>query len=586
MNYLKKLNEKIKDGTIKEVFREAAWIYQYGLRYKGSILWYICIGILGTILSLVASVLSKYIIDAVTGFNRESIAFLAVAYIVLQIIVIGMRAVTTRISAFIDIKVNQEIGAEVYDQIMESDWEAMSEFHSGDLLNRIQNDVNNVSSSVIGWVPNFITRSIQFIGTLVIIIYYDVTLAVLALLSAPIMFFVSKSLMKRMRHYNEKMREVGSEMTAFHGESFQNIQLIKSFGLSSVYGMKLRNLQKKHKDLTLEYNRFSVLTSTFMSSMGTAISILCFGWGVYRLWTGHITFGTMTLFLQLSSTLSGSFSALVQMIPSAITATTCAGRIMAVTELPKEIKSDEAKVEQLINNKEPISVEAQSVDFTYYTGEKVLEDVSFQAHPGEIVALVGPSGEGKTTLLRILLGIVSVKKGNVHVWGEEQKDKIAVNAATRSLFAYVPQENILFSGTIAENLRIVKSDATDEELDEVLRIACAYEFVHNLPDGLNSLVKEHGGGFSEGQIQRLAIARAMLIQAPVLLLDEATSALDITTEHHVLENIMKAKKACTCIVTTHRPSVLRSCDRIYRIAGTQMKCLEQAEVDQMIHDFL
>lgn len=585
MNYIKKLNEKIKDGTIKEVLRETAWIYQYGLRYKGSILWYIFIGIFGTIMSLVASVLSKYIIDAVTGFNRESIAFLAVAYIILQIVVIGLRALTTRISAFIDIKVNQEIGAEVYDKIMESDWESMSEFHSGDLLNRIQNDVNNVSSSVIGWVPNFITRSIQFIGTLTIIIYYDVTLAVLALLSAPVMFLISKTLMKRMRHYNEKMREVGSEMMAFHGESFQNIQLIKSFGLSEVYGMKLRNLQKKHKDLKLEYNKFSVITSTFMSSMGTAISILCFGWGVYRLWTGYITFGTMTLFLQLSSTLSGSFSALVQMVPSAISATTCAGRIMAVTELPKEIKTNVDKVEQLLKHHEPISVEAQSVDFTYHTGEKVLEDVNFEAYPGEIVALVGPSGEGKTTMLRILLGIVSVQKGSVSVWGEEQKDKIAINAATRSLFAYVPQDNILFSGTVAENLRIVKLDATDEELNDALRIACAYDFVHNLSDGLNSTVKENGGGFSEGQVQRLAIARAMLLQAPVLLLDEATSALDMATEQQVLQNIMNAKKACTCIVTTHRPSVLKSCDRVYRIAGTQMTRMDVAEVDAMIRDF-
>ena len=188
-------------------------------------------------------------------------------------------------------------------------------------------------------------------------------------------------------------------------------------------------------------------------------------------------------------------------------------------------------------------------------------------------------------MLRILLGLVAVQKGSVTVQGKKNTEEIPVNAATRALFAYVPQENILFAGTIAENLRLIKPEATDEELNEVLRIACAYEFVHKNPEGLYSEVKEKGGGFSEGQVQRLAIARAMLSDAPVLLLDEATSALDVATERKVLRNIMEYKKACTCIITTHRPSVLKICNRIYQIADTEVKVMNEKEVEQLIIDF-
>ena len=194
----------------------------------------------------------------------------------------------------------------------------------------------------------------------------------------------------------------------------------------------------------------------------------------------------------------------------------------------------------------------------------MFQNADFIARPGEIVALVGPSGEGKTTMLRILLGIVNVQQGTVRVASGRQADadsgqSYEITAATRMLFSYVPQGNTMFSGTIAENLRIMKEDATDEELNRVLELACADGFVHSIPTGLNSPVRERGDGFSEGQIQRLSIARALLADAPVLLLDEATSALDVATERRVLKNIMKAENHKTCIVTTHRPSVLGIC---------------------------
>jgi len=584
LEFLKKVIRKIQEGALREMIRELHWIYRYGLKYKGSILWYICLGVFGIATGLAGSVMSKYIIDAVTGYDSASLASMAVAYVCLQLFTIGSRAWSSMISEKIVIKVDQEIRADVYDKIMDADWEALSQYHSGDLLNRVDNDVSNVSNSVLSWVPDFVTRFIQFFGTLGIILYYDPTLALLALISAPVTILVSRSVSKRIRDYNKKIRKVSSDVMVFNEESFQNVQLIKSFGLTESYKKKLRDVQETYKRIRLDYNRFQVAASSGMSLVGSVVAMVCFGWGVYRLWTGHITYGTMTLFLQLATSLAGSFSALVYMVPSAISAATAAGRLMSVTQLPKEKYLFEEKAKELIRANKGIEVRADEISFQYDTGKKVLQKASFVAKPGEIVAIVGPSGEGKTTMLRILLGLVYVWEGTVSVQDPEGM-KVPVSAATRGLFSYVPQDNVMFAGSVAENMRMMKEDATDEQINEALRKACAYEFVHKIPTGLQSPIRENGGGFSEGQIQRLAIARALLSDAPVLLFDEATSALDVATERKILRNVLDRAANKTCIITTHRPSVLSMCDRIYRISDGKMEVMGAEAVEKMIMDF-
>ena len=584
MEFLKKVIRKIQEGALREMIRELHWIYQYGLKYKGSILWYMFLGMFGIATGLAGSVMSKYIIDAVTGYDSGRLVPIAIAYVSLQIFTIGCRAWSSLLSEQIDIKVDQEIRADVYDKIMDADWEALSQYHSGDLLNRVDNDVSKVSGSVLGWVPDFVTRSLQFFGTLGIILYYDPTLALLALISAPITILVSRSISKRLREYNKKIRNISSDVMVFNEESFQNVQLIKSFGLTELYKRKLREVQESYKKIRLDYNRFHVASSSGMSLASSVVTMVCFGWGVYRLWTGHISYGTMTLFLQLASSLSMSFSGLVYMVPSAISAATAAGRLMSVTQLPKEEYLCEEEAKELIRSKKAIEVRADEISFQYNTGKQVLEKASFVAKPGEIVAIVGPSGEGKTTMLRILLGLVSAWEGTVTV-GAANEEAIPISAATRGLFSYVPQDNMMFAGNIAENLRVMKEDATEEELNEALRKACAYEFVHKIPTGLQSPIYENGGGFSEGQIQRLAIARALLSDAPVLLFDEATSALDVATERKILRNILDRSSDKTCIITTHRPSVLSMCDRIYRISDCRMEVMKPEEVERMIMDF-
>ena len=585
--YLKKLIQRIQDGMLKEMYIEAKWMYTYVKKYKWGVIFYIFLGILGTVMGLASSVASKNLIDAVTGYDSSSIGVAAATIMGMSMGTIVVSGITSRISTKINVKVGNEIRADIYDQIINTDWESMSKFHSGDLLNRLTDDSSTVASSVLGWVPNLITQVVQFVCILSVVLYYDATMAIIALMSAPISIIVSRSLMLRMRKFNKEIIVVRSDMMSFNEESFQNLQSLKAFNLSNVFSKRLRKVQNNYTKVSLDYNKFSIITSSFMSIVGTFVYYSCFGWGVYRLWTGHITYGTMTLFLQLSSRLQGSFSELIDLVPSAIGATTAAGRIMEVIGLPRERFKDEDLIEIMEKNIgiSGVSLELDNVDFTYLNTEKpVFKNATIEANPNEIIALVGPSGEGKSTMMRLVLGLTNPKKGRAIIRGINGLE-CGISASTRKLMAYVPQEKTMFSGTIAENMRLVKLDATDEEIINALKAACAYDFVESLPQGIYSQIGERGSGFSEGQNQRLSIARAILRDSPILLLDEATSALDVATERKVLRNIMALAENRTCIVTTHRPSVLNMCDRVYKIAKGDVNLVSSAEVEKMIVDF-
>ena len=561
---LKKLKQKLKDGTIAQIKQELRWIGGYGKKYRWAIGIFILLGIVGAGLTLAASVVSKDIIDIVTGYQTGYAVRAAIVYVAMQLVAIGMKAATSRISAKVQLRVRQELRANIFSKIMHAQWEPVSVYHSGDLLTRSSRDTDTVAGSIMGWIPSLVVNSLQFAGTFFVLFWFDRMLALLALASAPITILVSGFLAKRIRRHSREIREIGSETSAFHTEAFRNMQFIKAFSAVDTYCGKLQTIQNKQKKATLDYNRFTVLTSSYMSLLGLVVGGVCFLWGAYRLWEQQISFGEMTLFLQLSGGLSGAFGALVGLIPAAITAATAAGRIMEITQLPAEETGDSEEVNSLLEEK-IVAIRAENVTFSYRSGKQVFDTANFYAEPGETVAIIGHSGGGKTTLLRLLLGMLSAQKGEIRMSGGAPEKTVAASPASRKLFAYVPQDNTLFSGTIAENLRITRQDATDDMLQEALTVACAWEFVSALPDGIYSRVGESGDGLSKGQIQRICIARALLSEAPVLLLDEATSALDAETERQLLENIQTVQKGRTCIITTHRPSVLSICHRAYRV---------------------
>lgn len=580
MNALQRFLRRFRGELLKKLIEEWAWILRYMKRYVWQMVFYIALGISGTLLGLAGSVVSKYLIDAVTGFHTGSIGWIASMYVGMGLANILISAFTSRITVKVTTKVQQEIRADIFDRVMYTDWESLAAYHSGDLLNRATGDAGAVAGTVLSFVPNVITSLVQFIGALGIILYYDPVMALIALSSAPILILSSQYLMRKMRQFQMESRKISSDIMVFNQEAFQNVQFIKSFDLIHRFSTRMRDLQKRSYDFTMRQNLFSIATSSTMSLIGRIISYVIYGWGVYRLWQGDITYGTMTLFIQMAGSLSGSFSSLVNVAPQMLSAGTSARRVMDIVELEREQHGDDGRAETLHARafETGVTVSLKDVAFAYKNGQQVFSGVNLKAAPGEIVALVGPSGEGKTTLLRLLLGLVIIREGEGLVSiGGGAGDSLPISPSTRRLFTYVPQGNMLFSLSIADNLRLIKPEATDEQIITALRMACIDQVVLGLPEGIHSKIGERGHGFSEGQGQRISIARALLSDAPVLLLDEATSALDITTERNVLRNVMRHDAKKTVIVTTHRPSVLDLCSRVYQVGGHQVREMQKSE---------
>lgn len=570
----KKVINYLRSGSLRELWQQTRWIYRYVRRYRRAVIAYIVMGLATTVLSLGTSVAAKYLIDIIEGHLRGTgegvgtLGLVAAVCILLGVSNILMSAWSKRFAANVNLKVTNEIRADVYQKILQTDLESVQTYHSGDLLNRINTDVTTVAESVLGWVPTLAIKLVQFMAALTIILVYDPTMAVLALLSAPVLALSSRFLMGKMRNYNRKMREVNSEVMMLHEESLQNIQPIKALNLTDVFYRRILNVQDKYFDTAMNYNRFSVMTSMIMSLIGLAVSYLCLGWAAFRLWNGAISFGTMVLFIQLASYLSSSFSALVGLVPNAIGATVCAQRLMTVLDLPKEEMPYLVQAQRLRTEEAPLFIRIENLEFHYQNGTPIWKNLYLNVTPGTMIAIVGQSGAGKTTLFRILLGLLNPQAGSAQICSGDTA--IPLSPSTRCLFSYVPQDSVIFSGTIAETMRLVRPDASEEAIWQALKTACADEFVRKLPNGLHSKIGERGAKLSGGQNQRLAIARALLSDAPILLLDEVTAALDLETEQKVLSNITQAYRGRTCIVATHRQSVLPLCHQVYRYEHQQL----------------
>ncbi|MCI7131158.1 MAG: ABC transporter ATP-binding protein/permease [Lachnospiraceae bacterium] len=571
------------DGSLTEIIDDWKWIFSYSARYKGTILFYVILGIFSTSLGLVGSVASKYLIDIITGYQVEKLSLLICVMIGSSVFSLLFNSLISRISIKLSIHVNNDIQADIFDKIIDADWLSLNAYSSGDILNRFNQDVSTVSSNAISWLPTIILAIYNFVATFLVILHYDVVMALISFISAPFLFVISQQLLRKQREYNKKVREMNSALMTFEVETFYNVDTIKSFGIAPYYGEKMRWWQRKYKDISLIYNMFQIKTNILLSVLGMIVQFVAFGYCLFLLWTHTITYGTMTLFLQQRSNLSSAFNNVVSIIPSFLGSSVSAHRIRELVDLPKEVHIPESnELDAYVADGSHLSM--RDVRFAYRQDQTVITDSCLRANPGEIVALIGPSGEGKTTLIRLLLGLVQPQTGEV-VIKTSNGHEVPMNAETRHLFSYVPQGNTILSGTIEENLLLARKDATEQEMIEALQIACAWNFVQKLPKGIHNPVGERGRGLSEGQSQRLAIARAVLRDAPILLLDEATSALDVTTERQVLKNIMTRQPNKTCIVTSHRPSVLNLCQRVYRVVDTKVTELDHQEAEKAAMDF-
>ena len=573
---------KEKSQKLISLKDELLWLFSLSRCYKKEIFAVTVLSVIGTVFSLTTSLCLKYVIDIVTGTLNQSILLVVLAAVAMLLGSIFLSAITSRITTKVNVKIQNELQLQVYGTIFNAQWESLREYRKGDLINRINSDASLIASGAVSWWPTVITFAAKFIYTFVLIVMNDPIMAAIALMSAPVSALLSRFMIRKMHNHNLKVKELSADIMSYQEDSFQNLQYIKSFGISDVINKRLIKKQQEYKEESLNYNKVTVLMNIIMGLVGITVTFVSYAWGIYRLWEGFITYGTMVMFLQLTLTLSNSFNSILSVIPTTINLGTSAARIISLENLPEEKSTPTAEEKKFINSnfKSGVSINCSSLSFSYSDkpSERVLKNAGFSAGIGETIAIIGGSGIGKTTFFRLLLGLLEPTEGEITFKGNNN-ETIKASPSTRELIAYVPQGNTIISGTVAENLRLIKKGATDEEIITALKLSCAYDFVSKLPQGINSQIGESGNGFSEGQIQRISIARALIKDAPVLLLDEVTSALDEETEGRLLHNIQTHFKNKTIIFVTHKLNALDISDKVYKIDKKQLHRVNYSVVE-------
>ena len=562
---MQKLHDSLRDGTFKEFVDDWKWIFSYSKKYRWIVVFYAITGILGSTMSIGTAYIGRVMINIIVEKQQDKLWILIAAMVGSLILSLVLSSVNSYISARISIYVNNDMQADIFERIMDARWKELSSYPSGDLLNRFNGDVGTIASNAIGWIPNLLVNIYSFVVTLIVLWRLDIGMAVIAFISAPFLLGLSRFILRRMKEYRKRVLELNSKMMSFEVETFYNFEMIKSFGIFGYYSRKLKGWQKKYKEFNLDYNKFQIKSNILLTLVSTIVSSAAFAYCLYRLWTGQILYGDMTFFLQQRSALSSRFNSLVGTIPSMINSAVSAHRVRELMDLPREEHDPDRVTYMEERTGEGINVHVNDVTFGYDERANVYEHSDLHVSSGEIVAIMAESGGGKTTLIRLLLGMLEPSSGKVTLQSGSGEE-FPVNSDLRRFFAYVPQGNTMCSGTIAENMRMVNEEATDEDVINALKTACAWDFIKQLPEGINSTLGERGRGLSEGQAQRISIARALLRGAPILLLDEATSALDRETEEQVLHNIMSSHPDRLIILSTHRPAALRLCSRIYKIS--------------------
>lgn len=514
------------------------------------------LGLLSVVVSLAQVWAIQHAID-VASHTAEGSLYWAVAYMGLLILAnfaISISSIWVR--NILGIRAQNRMQQRMLDRILRSEWRGKERMHSGDVINRLEGDVGNVVSFLTETLPGALSTLAMFIGAFVYLFSMDKWLAVIIIVMLPLFLAVSKIYVNQMRHFTRQVRDSDSKVQSVLQETVQNRMLIKTLESDTMMVDRLENTQSELRQNVVKRTMFSVFSNLILN-FGFALGYLvAFLWSALRMSAGTLTFGGMTAFLQLVNRIQGPARGLTKLVPAFVSVFTAAERLMELEEDPMEEQGEPIELEG------PCGVQLEAVSYEYEpTDGKVIDNLSFDFYPGSCTAILGETGAGKTTLVRLILALLRPQSGEVSIYNEKMKKTLSPRM--RCNFVYVPQGNTLMSGTIRENLRLGKLNATDEEMKEVLMQACA-GFVFDLPKGLDTSCAESGGGLSEGQAQRIAIARALLRNRGVMLFDEATSALDPDTERQLLQNILQ-KRDKTIIFITHRPAVVDYCDQTLKI---------------------
>ncbi|MDD3139691.1 MAG: ABC transporter ATP-binding protein [Lachnospiraceae bacterium] len=576
-----------KIGLLRKIGSSFKWVYATMPSFTARILVYTVFTLVNKLLFLYITYRTGSFVDYIVTDDMSRLLRASFLFVCILVSNVAIAFGLSRLNAWNYNAMQKDFFMKVYNKILKSDWESLTLHHSGDLMSRIGADVKTVTGNANGLIPTIASQTLMIVGAVAIIVYYDFSILLVFMVMAPLVLLSTRVFMNKEFKCHQKIRETEADIMSFNKETFHNMQAVKAFGLADVFYAKMDKKEQALVQIDMKSNLYAMLSWVLSCMSGLVAVIICAAWAISRLRADIITIGNLTSMAALAVQAALNASGFLKLIPTILEFTTSTTRIRELMEIPDEQGMEVTEKEKKIihkGTKEGLSIQIDDMSFCYHVGGNIFEEVSLHADAGEIVALVGPSGEGKTTMLRIILGIVSAQKGR-SIIKLDSGESVRLGYPTRELIAYVPQGNTMMAGTIADNMRMISENATDEQIIEALRTACAYDFVEKLPDGIYHEIGESGLGFSEGQNQRLAIARAILRNTPILLLDEATSALDVVTERRVLSNLLKKDDKKICIVTTHRPSVLSLCNRVYRISNKKVRPIGEEEITKLMNEF-
>jgi len=534
------------------------WLWEQMKPFQFPIFLIILFGFITSLCSVGFAMVAKTLIDSVVDHSDLKIVTYAGIFIVLILLQIVLAACNHILSVRTLGSLENRIQQTVFSRLTQTKWDSLTQYHSGDLMTRLTSDVKIVSDSLVNLVTGVITYGFHFLVAFGALFLYDKMLAITAFVLIPLLFLFSRIFGKKLKQTHLKIQEAESLCRSTQTETIQNMLILKTFQQEEQFKSKIGRLLQKRLHWQVNRAILSTIGNSILSLGYWAIYLLAFGWGALRLFKGTGSYGTLFALMHLIGQVQGPFVQLAHSYPSMISMLASASRIEELERLSLE------QIDGVETSEPPLGIELDHLSFAYRENELIFRDQSLMIEPGKLVGVTGSSGEGKTTLIQLLLALHDPLEGRLF-FVKPDGTKMAVSPSTRSFIAYVPQGNTLFSGTITENLQIAKHDAEEEEMIQVLKDVGAWDFVEPLPLRLETRVGEKGFGLSEGQIQRLTIARALLRKAPVLILDEATSALDIEHEKTILHTIKNLSYHPTGLIITHRQSALQICDQILQI---------------------
>lgn len=539
------------------------WFFRTVRPYWGSLSVMMSCHVLLTACSIGFVYVSKKLVDTAVALlggaePSQGLSFWALLMVSIILFRIVLNALRSYLQTKTEISMKNSLRKRLFDILLHLQNDGGTRHHSGDVLNRLQDDVRVVSNAFAVSLPNLLGTALHFIAALIFLMTLEPRLGLLIVIIAPAGLIIGKFVTRRIRNLTHDIRKTSSQVQSHLQESVQNITLIQSMEYSENSASTLDSIQGELYGNEIRRTRFSVVSRIFISLAFQAGHAVAFLWGVWGISTGKVTYGMMTAFLQLVGQIQRPLADMSGQIPSLIHASASVDRLMELEALPAE---EPAEPRLLQGN---VGIKLENVSFAYPDNPSdVLHDFSYEFKPGSRTAIVGPTGIGKSTMIRLLLALLKPREGKISLY--DSSSEVAVSPATRINLVYVPQGNSLFSGTVRDNLLMGNPEANQQQLENALRTAAA-DFVFSLPSGLDTQCFEAGAGLSEGQAQRIAIARALLRPGSVLLLDEFSSALDAETETLLLERLTKELHGHTMVFITHRDKINDYCDSVLRLA--------------------